>query len=318
MGAEHALPGRNRTDRAIDEVREFLEDERGRPFAIYTHWLDTHIEKRETDEDEAASKYRHEVKDIDARLGLLVELLEELEVYDETLVIRTADHGYGLGEGGKYFGKQGVGEFMVRVPMVLHVPGLPRDIKRVHQNVSGLSVAPTILDVLAPDAERLVGAESLMGLLVDPDDARRDNQHAVVVSSGDKHAVRRGRYKLIVRGDQDSLQLFDLQRDRKERSPIDNRETTRSLRQLLSVELKRRVRLTAELVGAGRGLPTPRECGRTWLSCWVLVSSESLRTALGLSRPAATPGAQHDSLRVTSRLSTGRRRPASDSRRALE
>lgn len=82
--------------------------------------------------------------------GILEDLFDELERRDllaETIVAITADHGEMLGEQGIYYNHSGLYEPVVRVPMILVVPG--RDFPPVvGAVVENFELAPTLLELV--------------------------------------------------------------------------------------------------------------------------------------------------------------------------
>jgi arylsulfatase A-like enzyme len=92
-------------------------------------------------------------------LGLLLARLAELGLDDETIVAVTSDHGEELFEHGLVTHGNTLHRELVRVPLVLAGPGLPRG-ERVAAPLSGVAVGPTLA--------RLAGT-TLAGLSAPPD-----------------------------------------------------------------------------------------------------------------------------------------------------
>jgi len=63
--------------------------------------------------------YDGEIRSADARLGELVDLLDELELAEDTLIIVTSDHGEQLGEEGRVDHQLSLDEALLRVPLVV-------------------------------------------------------------------------------------------------------------------------------------------------------------------------------------------------------
>ncbi|MEQ1892419.1 MAG: sulfatase [Planctomycetota bacterium] len=98
--------------------------------------------------------YEGEIHDLDA---LVARFLDELDLErGGTAVLVTADHGEGMGEGDTW-NHDDVREVQVRVPMILRLPQpTPRGERRACA-VSGIDVAPTLLELaglaVPPDME---------------------------------------------------------------------------------------------------------------------------------------------------------------------
>jgi len=90
--------------------------------------------------------YRGEVSYADAQVGRLVERLRALDLLDETAVVVSSDHGEGLGDHGLLEHGANLHDELVRVPLVLRAPGLPRG-RRLAGSVQLEDLAPTILSL---------------------------------------------------------------------------------------------------------------------------------------------------------------------------
>ena len=115
------------------------------------------------------------VAQIDAHLGRLWRLLDELGLWDDTLVVFTADHGDFLGD--HWLGeKEHFFDTVQRVPLIVaHPRANPRG-ARVTRLVEAIDVVPTALDVfdLPPQRHRVEGASLLPLICALPVDHWRD------------------------------------------------------------------------------------------------------------------------------------------------
>ncbi len=79
---------------------------------------------------------------VDHQVGRIIAALREKEMYDDTLIVFTSDHGDMMGDYGAV-GKRAMVDSAVRIPMMIHYPGeTPR---RVQDPCSLVDLAPTIL-----------------------------------------------------------------------------------------------------------------------------------------------------------------------------
>jgi arylsulfatase A-like enzyme len=251
LGAAHGGTLDSKADMLAEEIVEFAATRAGRPFAVATHWSYAHVGRRK----EMADDYAEMVSVSDRYLGQLLDGLERVGVADDTLVMVTADHGYGLGEAGRYLGAHGCAELSLRVPLVVRGPGLAVG-GRVDRPVGNLSVAPTLLDLLVPEAQPLLGAESLLPELLDP--TVGDGRAAPVFSSmGFSFMTRSGDYKLTEDRSYRTAGLFDLAQDPAEREPLEKPRVESRLRALRHSEEDRQARLSQALVAAQRAVLSP-------------------------------------------------------------
>ena len=69
-----------------------------------------------------AALYDGDVRTADERLGELVDMLDEFELAEDTVLIVTSDHGEHLGEGGRVDHQLSLDEALLRVPLVVRFP----------------------------------------------------------------------------------------------------------------------------------------------------------------------------------------------------
>jgi arylsulfatase A-like enzyme len=95
--------------------------------------------------------YDGEITYTDAELGRLFTALRELDLYDPTLIIVTADHGEQFQEHDLWRHSNSLYQQLVHVPLLVKLPG-QREGRVVTESVAAIDVVPTILALL--DADR--------------------------------------------------------------------------------------------------------------------------------------------------------------------
>jgi arylsulfatase A-like enzyme len=104
-------------------------------------------------------RYRAEVRELDAALRRIFDILSEQKLLDSTVVIITSDHGESFGE--KHlithsFGNEGDREVTHRVPLVIVLPGSYRVRNHaIDVETSSADIAPTIYDLVGLDWSKL-------------------------------------------------------------------------------------------------------------------------------------------------------------------
>jgi len=84
----------------------------------------------------------------DARLGRLLDRLEQLGELEHTYIVFSSDHGEELYEHNRYFFHgASIYDATLRIPLVIVGPGLPAG-RRLPQTVQIMDIAPTVLDLL--------------------------------------------------------------------------------------------------------------------------------------------------------------------------
>jgi arylsulfatase A-like enzyme len=111
------------------------------------------------------SLYDAEARYVDANVGRIVAALKQRSLYDDALVILTADHGEEFWEHGSLGHGQSMYQELLQVPLIVKLPASRRravETKVVATPVSTVSVTPTVLDVAGvPYSPREMSATSL-------------------------------------------------------------------------------------------------------------------------------------------------------------
>jgi arylsulfatase A-like enzyme len=232
------------TSPAVTEAAlAFLEAHRDRPFFLFLHYFDPHfaylehdgfrferdapyagwIESRtprkrmmeqlatltDADAREMRRLYASEIAFTDHHIGRVLARLRELELYDRTLILVTADHGEEFLDHGHLGHGSTLYEDVIAVPLLVRYPG--RGAGVVERPVALIDVFPTVLALIGVKPGAEVEGVSLLeepagGRLVFGSTAQR----------GGVHAVRDDRFKLIHRR-RGGPELYDLTLDPEER-----------------------------------------------------------------------------------------------------
>jgi len=163
-------------------------------------------------------RYRREVSAWDASLGTLLDGLRSAGLLARTILLVTSDHGEEFQEHGRLTHGSHLYEETVRVPLVLHGPGIPAG--RRDEPVQGIDLFPTLARLLGiapgpglPGHDLLAGGTSPRSAVLEtsrgigPDGARVDLV-----------AVRTARWKLVEAPSLARRELYDLANDPSERA----------------------------------------------------------------------------------------------------
>lgn len=220
-------------DAAIEQLAApELEHQR---FFMWMHLVDPHAEYAHHPEYDFGPKprdrYQGEVAFVDAQLGRLLDALEKLPFGARTAVVVTSDHGEAFGEHGMIRHGFELWEELVRVPLIVRVPGIAS--RRVRARRSAIDLVPTILDIFkvplpAPgSADRLSGESLMPDLLRDP--LAPDPERSVFIDmargphNAERQAFIEGDLKLTV-SDGRTLGLYDLKQDPDEKRDLSSQK----------------------------------------------------------------------------------------------
>lgn len=160
-----------RSDETTDLALETLDGTGKDPFFMWMHYWDPHdpvlkppsefiedIEFRnqhlpfvdQTPIDEHWDKfYAREVNYLDQQIGRLIDGLKERGLYENTVIVITADHGEGLSDGNarhNWPSHRHVYQEQVHVPLLMRAPSLPKGVV-IDSVATTADIAPTILDL---------------------------------------------------------------------------------------------------------------------------------------------------------------------------
>jgi len=148
--------------------------------------------------------YDAEIHYLDRSLGDLLDSLERMGLYDDTLVLLTSDHGEAFGEHGQWTHGRSLHQVEIRVPLIAKLPEPETRHEVSSATAQLLDVFPTLCAWVGLDCpEKLAGRDLLNGAA--PQDAYALWNHWAV--------ARDGRWKLLENARRGTRQLFDLERD---------------------------------------------------------------------------------------------------------
>lgn len=157
--------------------------------------------------------YYGQVSHLDAQVGRLMGALKARGMYEDTVILFTADHGDYCGNNWAFYKYEGLYDSLIRVPMIVRWPGAGSG--RVAQGLASLvDIMPTILDAagaLAPGAQCPAGLDgrSLRPLM---EGECADWREDLVVESGGTRALLTPEWKLV-RWNNGTEELYDRRRD---------------------------------------------------------------------------------------------------------
>jgi arylsulfatase A-like enzyme len=230
----------------VDEALHWLKARSGFPTFFYVHTMDPHVPytppapfdmkfephpvpgrptadprfdaKEPADRDRLMAQYDGEIAYGDQEFGRFVRELKARGLYDRALIVFTADHGEEFEDHGQWLHGRSVFDELIRVPMIVKLPGGAHAGKRVKQQVQSMDILPTVLQALGlpvPPSPVITGhplQAVIEGGAPEPPAVSEISHRGYVA-----HGMRTGRDKFIRRfSPQDDELYFDLVADPKE------------------------------------------------------------------------------------------------------
>ena len=225
--------------------------------------------------DKVVALYDAGIRWVDAQMARFIDALRRFNRWDDCVFAFTADHGEEfLDHGGRYHPPSQLREEMIRVPLLLRVPGAEkRELPTFPFSL--LHLAPTLLDaVQAPVPAEFRGRsywpQVLQGASIDQpaisecvagctNPFRPDHRMGPRVL-----AVREARFKLVLHFDPSAENLYDLEADPREQTPVPVSAQKPVRRRLLEIACEHLRRSIAERDGGARLQTRLRELRLEW------------------------------------------------------
>lgn len=160
------------------------------------------------------AQYNGAINFVDEQISALLDEFKKLGIFNNTIIIITADHGESLGEHDIYFQHRPIYEDVLRVPLIISGPGIPSNI-RIESLTQNIDIMPTILDILEIPLHEEMEGVSLMPLIY----GEKEEVHKEVFSeSVDNRAkvIKTKEWKLIYNLENNQIELYNLKNDPKE------------------------------------------------------------------------------------------------------
>jgi uncharacterized sulfatase len=192
VGGKEVVVKGHSADVTGDAALRFLDDVKGKPFALLVHFREPHLpytpvsaadaavfkdldptvpKGRGLDEKQLKQWHRDyyaAVHAVDRNFGRILAKLESLKRLDTTIVTFTSDHGYNIGHHGIHTKGNGhwvaggargpkrpnMWDTSLRVPLLVRWPGVVRGPTEVREVVSNLDMYPSVLGMLGVAAPK--------------------------------------------------------------------------------------------------------------------------------------------------------------------
>jgi len=169
--------------------------------------------------------YDGEIAFTDSYIGKLLRMLKELGIYDNTMIIFTADHGDEFFEHGEKGHRKNLFDTTLKVPLIIKFPNNRWAGHQVEHQAGIVDIVPTFLDYLDINPKVILQGKSLLPLITE--EKQEDKSYYFADLHGNPKCVRTGQYKYIIFWERRSFfwnrkhpSLFDLSNDAEEQNNI--------------------------------------------------------------------------------------------------
>lgn len=173
------------------------------------------------------SQYKATIRYVDEEFGNFIEHLKKLKIFNNSLIIITADHGEEFKEHGGFSHQCKLYDELIHVPLIIMGPKLPKNLK-IEKLVSLIDLAPTILEYLSLNECNDFMGKSFLSLFMRSD--KKYKRQGVISESLSKDgkvslllkeafriiSYRTDEWKLIINEETNTKELYNLKSDPKE------------------------------------------------------------------------------------------------------
>jgi iduronate 2-sulfatase len=117
----------------------------GIPTAAF--WQPDDASMNMADRQRAMAAYLACVTYIDSLVGVILDELDALSLWDDTVVVFSSDHGFHLGEHARVWQKQVLFDEAARCPLLIAAPGMAGNGQESHRVVELQDIFPTMIDL---------------------------------------------------------------------------------------------------------------------------------------------------------------------------
>jgi uncharacterized sulfatase len=205
--------------------------------ALQTEWP---VGTKAASQQEGIGAYFSCVSFTDTHVGFMMQTLDRLDLWKNTVVVFMGDHGFHLGDRGLW-SKKTLFEQSLRVPLIVVLPDGQGAGRVCRRTVQLLDVYPTLADLCGLPAPKDLDGHSLRPLLTNPDAAWDHPAYSQVMHEGiEGRSVRTERWRYTEwDGGQAGVELYDHDLDPLEVVNRADRPELAMARQELSALLKK-------------------------------------------------------------------------------
>lgn len=235
-GMQPVRTERHLTEDLSLEALEFIRGQTGAPFFLYLSFNAPRspLQVRDAElaafghiKDEKRRKYAAMIAMMDRGVGQLLDLLDSLELADDTLLFFTSSLGGDIPATGAYNGpvrgtRGEPWEGGIRVPFAMRWPRVLKGGATYAKPISVLDIFATVSAAagIPSDPARPLDGVDLVPFLKGANDSAPHQRLFLRLQDADLHVVREGNFKLVKTKTDPEPALFDLTKDPKERQNI--------------------------------------------------------------------------------------------------
>ncbi len=170
---------------------------------------------RQGEVDKLRARYNESILYTDHCFGDFIQKLKERGLYDDSLIIVSADHGESFEKGWRGHCSRCLYDSTTNVPLLIHLPGQSKG-EWIHTPAETVDISPTILDIINKPIPRWIEGESLLPYMRGDSTRTEKAKFSYTKWGGRAIAVVKDDHKLIYDLVNKSAELYNIIEDKDE------------------------------------------------------------------------------------------------------
>ncbi len=191
-------------------------------------------------------RYDGTIRFVDDQIGKLVDLLQSLDLKEDTLLIIAADHGEEFGEHGDWMHGHTLYQETIKIPLIIWYPKIRRSQKRSNELAGLVDIKPTILNIVGIKQSEIYQGKDLISQITKEDSLyQQKGSREEIFSEGGRNLrciITSTNWKLISKKAKRKikLELYNLEQDPQEKHNVVNLypEIAKNLQKRLTTKFK--------------------------------------------------------------------------------
>ena len=171
-------------------------------------------------------RYDGAIRFVDDQIGKLLDILQSLDLKEDTLLIITGDHGEAFGEHDDWTHGHTLYQETIRIPLIVWYPKMGCNQMRSNELAGLIDIKPTILNIVGIRQSEIYQGENLISQITKEDGLYQQKGSREEIFSEGKRGLRciitSTNWKLISNKAKGKIELYNLEQDPEEKHNVFN------------------------------------------------------------------------------------------------
>ncbi len=202
------------------------------------------VEINPAQKENLLDRYDGTIRFVDDEIGKLLDLLQSLDLKENTLLIIAADHGEAFGEHGNWGHGRTLYQETIKIPLIIWYPEIPCNQMVSNELVGLVDIKPTILNIVGIKQSEIYQGKDLISRITKENSLYQQKGSREEIFSEGRPKVRciitSTNWKLISNETEGKIELYNLEQDPQEKHNVFNLypEIAKNLQERLTARFK--------------------------------------------------------------------------------